>query len=89
MNAVVHGCDTDHNLIVKMIAEVTCENVYVLKIIDPDKGFAWQKNGANVPDAKQAYGRGMIIMKRYSDSIEYNDSDNVIIMMKNLAHSNV
>ena len=89
MNAVVHGCDTDHNLIVKMIAEVTCENVYVLKIIDPDKGFAWQKNGANVPDAKQAYGRGMIIMKRYSDSIEYNDSGNVIIMIKNLAHSNV
>ena len=89
MNALVHGCDSDHNLIVKMIAVVTGENVYLLKIIDPDKEFVWQKNGANVPDAKQAYGRGMAIIKRYSDSIEYNDSGNVIIMTKNLAHRNV
>ncbi|MEN6385097.1 MAG: ATP-binding protein [Phycisphaerales bacterium] len=83
VNAVKHGnrADCDKNVTIEY--DLTPDKI-IITITDEGGGF----EPANVDDPRsgeniyKTSGRGVLLIKSYMDSIEYNQSGNAITMMK-------
>jgi serine/threonine-protein kinase RsbW len=80
-NAIVHGNKGDRNKIVTI--NITADgNVLDVSVTDEGEGFEYW----NLPDPtdpkyiENLHGRGVFIMRRLADSIEYNESGNEVKM---------
>jgi len=80
-NAIVHGNKGDERK--HVIVTVTADgNVFCVKVTDEGNGFKY----LNLPDPtkpeniENLNGRGVFIMRKLSDKIEYNDRGNEVIM---------
>jgi len=80
-NAIVHGNkgNESKNVIVTVTAD---GNIFCVKVTDEGRGF----NYLNLPDPttpeniENLNGRGVFIMRKLSDKIEYNEGGNEVYM---------
>jgi serine/threonine-protein kinase RsbW len=83
INAVKHGNNGDESKNVRINYFVTDEK-FDIEIVDEGVGFTPK----DVPDPRQgnnvfkASGRGLLLMKAYMDSVEYNVHGNCVHMVK-------
>ena len=80
-NAIVHGNKSDINKIVEINIEDKLDEL-VITVIDEGNGF----NPFNIPDPtkpeniENLSGRGVFLMSRLADSIEFNKTGNMVTM---------
>jgi len=85
MNAIEHGSKLDPNKFV-YVSYILMKDMLVLEIEDEGPGF----DSREVPDPTaeenifNPRGRGIYIMKKYMDNVEYNDKGTKIILTKHL-----
>jgi len=83
INAVKHGNNADESKKVRIEYCITHEK-FDIKIVDEGTGFKPRE----VPDPREgnnvfkASGRGLLLMKTYMDSVEYNAQGNCVHMIK-------
>ena len=83
VNAVKHGNNDDESKKVRIEYSVTRER-FEIKIHDEGTGF----RPSQVPDPREgdnvfkAGGRGLLLMKAYMDTVEYNVQGNCVHMVK-------
>ncbi len=80
-NAIIHGNRGDHNKMVKV--NISADgNVLDITVTDEGEGFEY----GNLPDPtdpkniENLHGRGVFLMRRLADAIEYNESGNEVKM---------
>jgi serine/threonine-protein kinase RsbW len=80
-NAIIHGNKGDQNKMVKV--NISADgNVLDITVTDEGEGFEY----GNLPDPtdpkniENLHGRGVFLMRRLADAIEYNDSGNEVKM---------
>jgi serine/threonine-protein kinase RsbW len=82
-NAIRHGNAMDPEKTAKLIYEVTDELVDI-RVSDEGPGFSFK----NVPDPTldenldKPTGRGLMLMRAYMDTVEYNNKGNELHMVK-------
>jgi serine/threonine-protein kinase RsbW len=83
VNAVRHGNNDDPQKKIKVTYSVT-PNEFDISITDEGRGFVPEQ----VPDPRcgenlyKASGRGMLLMRAYMDSVEYNEAGNCVHLVK-------
>lgn len=83
VNAIKHGNCLDPNKQVHVICKSTTEKIWI-RIADEGSGF----NPEQVPDCTDAAhiespnGRGIMLMRNFMSSVEYNEQGNVVVMEK-------
>ncbi len=83
MNAIKHGNQRDESKQVHVIMKTNEESLYI-KVTDQGDGF----RPADVPDCtadenlEKTSGRGLLLMKNYMDSVQYNEKGNSVEMIK-------
>lgn len=81
-NAVCHGCHKDEQQLI--IFDMRLANDYIIKIEDTGAGFDWRSYlNANLPTT-QSSGRGIAIMKKSFNHINYNEKGNIITLKKTI-----
>jgi len=80
-NAIIHGNKGDQNKMVKV--NISADgNVLDITVTDEGEGFEY----GNLPDPtdpkniENLHGRGVFLMRRLADAIEYNESGNEVKM---------
>lgn len=84
-NAVVHGCRTNPDFIIKTYFEIFNECIIIV-IEDPGDGFDWihcNDSGYSLPANS---GRGLLILQKYASEYNYNKIGNVIRIIKKIVH---
>jgi serine/threonine-protein kinase RsbW len=80
-NAILHGNKGDHNKMVTVNMSAD-GNVLDITVTDEGEGFEY----SNLPDPtdpkniENLHGRGVFLMRRLADAIEYNSSGNEVKM---------
>ena len=83
LNAVIHGCGKDDSLTVRV--DVSCDDAALtMTVTDDGPGFEWGERGLEVNILGDG-GRGLPLMRIYSDAVEFNDRGNQITIRKNFA----
>ena len=84
-NAIVHGNKSDKRRSVKVSWKVSGDNA-VIEIEDEGKGFDHAAAADPTLDANitRNCGRGVFLIKKLMDKVEYNESGNKIRMTKRL-----
>jgi len=83
VNAIKHGNQMDPDKTVRIGCKIEQEKVWI-EIEDQGEGF----NPTDVPDPttddnlERPCGRGVMLIKAFMSSVQYNDSGNCIIMEK-------
>ena len=81
-NAVCHGCGKNKQQIITFDMRLT--NDYIITIEDSGAGFDWRSHlNVNLPTT-QSSGRGIAIMKKKFNSINYNEKGNIITLKKTI-----
>ena len=80
LNAVSHGSDLDSAKTVSFTLCVETEGVRV-KICDSGDGFEMQQCEASIDDLEEG-GRGLALMKIYSDNMDFNNIGNEVTLYK-------
>lgn len=84
VNAVLHGSAGDPARSVD--AELKREgDSLVLRVRDQGPGWNWRGADFREPDPQSEKGRGLFIIRKYSDSFSYNDAGNALSIQKRLA----
>ncbi|MCH9022508.1 MAG: ATP-binding protein [Planctomycetes bacterium] len=81
LNAVMHGSDSDSAKEVSLRLEMGTDSL-TLRVSDSGEGFAWGEDW-KVPDNLTEGGRGLALMKIYSNHITFNQKGNEVILQKN------
>ncbi len=81
LNAVAHGSLKDPTKIVKIISQINEKHIS-LEVIDYGEGFDWASRIDKI-DPMAESGRGLALMKIYSDKMSYNEIGNHIFLEKN------
>ncbi len=85
-NAIVHGNKLKEELLVKIVAETIDEKVLKISIQDQGNGFDYN----NIPDPtapeniENVSGRGIFLMKKLSDNVEFLNNGSTVIVYFNL-----
>ncbi len=85
-NAILHGSKSDKNLTVDISYAIEGDKI---KVTIEDKGNGF--NVSNLPDPRNVEnlykesGRGVYIMQRLMDKVDYNEKGNRLIMEKKLS----
>ncbi len=82
-NAVLYGTGKDPNKVVKLTVEVTDDKKVIIRVKDPGPGFDWK----NIPDDFDVLadgGRGIFILRIYSDELRFSDVGNEVTIIKNI-----
>ncbi len=80
-NAVRHGCKGQGTL--KLGLDLR-ENKAVLTLEHDGPGWDWRSKEPTLAEPGETTGRGLFIMKSYSDSITYNDRGNRVCITRSL-----
>ncbi len=86
INAVVHGCGKARDKTVISRFMLDDETVRVT-VSDDGPGFDWTKRMDAEPEADETSGRGLMILRLYSDGVSYNASGNCVTIVKRLQAS--
>ena len=81
LNAVTHGSDLDSDNEVSLKLEMGSDSL-ILCVGDCGEGFPWGEDWKK-PDNLTEGGRGLALMKIYSDHITFNQKGNEVILQKN------
>jgi anti-anti-sigma factor len=83
VNAVLHGCGGDPSKTVR--ASLVLERGrLVLDVVDEGAGWDWRSLPARDPEPSGESGRGLFIIRKYSDGFSYNDVGNSLRIVKAL-----
>jgi len=81
VNAVQHGCASDPTR--KVHAALTLERgELLLTVRDEGPGWDWRTMPTAPPDPRSESGRGIFIIRKYSDYFTYNDIGNTLTICK-------
>ena len=78
LNAVTHGSGTNPAKYVHLELKVG-SNETVMKVCDSGPGFPWREHKEDIDNLEEG-SRGLALMKIYSDSLDFNDIGNEVIM---------
>ena len=82
-NAIRHGCKNDMSKTVELIMTYEKDTMHI-QITDDGNGFDWEKENHDTVYTLTTNGRGLNIIKIYSDEYQYNEEGNKInITIKN------
>lgn len=83
INAVIHGCAgrTDKTVTYNLKLKNGC---LVMRITDGGSGFNWRSSMAKALPAAGSSGRGLLIMKKYFKTVQYNKKGNQITLTKKI-----
>jgi serine/threonine-protein kinase RsbW len=81
LNAVTHGSQSDPEKTVDFIVETDNTGIDLI-VRDTGEGFAWRDHQAMPTDLCES-GRGLALMRIYSDNISYNKVGNIVSLRKN------
>jgi len=87
-NAVRHGCAGDPTRQVLATLAVALDRL-TLTVADDGPGFDWRAWARVLPGHRQTQGRGLWILHRYSDAVEFNDAGNQVTVTKQLGTSDI
>ncbi len=71
-NAVYHGCELDKTKTVRYALKLKGHSI-IMKIEDEGSGFDWYHMIDSGTHSDSAHGRGLAIMKKFSNEMKYND----------------
>ncbi|MBF0449611.1 MAG: ATP-binding protein [Candidatus Magnetomorum sp.] len=77
INAITHGNHCDEKKSVSMSIVYQPEQLEI-DVTDEGKGFSWDATMSKECDDTQDHGRGLQIMKLYSQQIQYNSKGNQV-----------
>ncbi|MEA1966639.1 MAG: ATP-binding protein [Thermodesulfobacteriota bacterium] len=83
-NAVKHGNKGDPAKVIKYLIKIDSQETIHMEIEDQGKGFDWRKIEEKSPDDTDEHGRGLMIMKQYFSSYQYNEKGNRLILKKDI-----
>lgn len=84
VNAVQHGCGADPAKFVAATLRLEHGSL-VLEVSDPGPGWDWRRGPHECePDPASTTGRGLFIIRKYSDSFIYNDAGNALTITKRI-----
>ena len=86
-NAVQKGCGLDPNKTVRYSIQIDDETL-IMRVEDEGDGFDWNKCMEQKKRTQLDHGRGLQIMKKYSNEIRYNDTGNSLVIIKYLTGCN-
>ncbi|MBF8437333.1 ATP-binding protein [Halanaerobiaceae bacterium Z-7014] len=75
-NAIEYGCK-DHNDEIEILFSIE-QNKIVLSVIDPGEGFNWQERSFEIVPVLDERGRGLKMINKVSDEMDFNDKGNQI-----------
>jgi len=81
VNAVQHGSASDPTKTVHASLSLA-QGRLELVVRDEGPGWDWRAMPAQPPDPSSECGRGLFIMRKYSDGFSYNDPGNVLTIVK-------
>lgn len=82
-NSVQRGCLLDETMKVKYSLTLE-ETSLIMKVEDEGDGFDWRTCMDVRQPTESERGRGLRIMKEYSDELSYNDKGNALTIVKRL-----
>ena len=80
-NAVLHGSDREQDKQVRVIMERGPESL-TLRVRDEGPGWDWKRHDWSPPPPTEEGGRGLFIVRHYSDGVRFNDRGNEISITK-------
>ncbi len=80
-NAVVHGCNADPAKQVRCFLRLRGRTL-LIAIADGGEGFDWRAKRENMAAEEDCSGRGMEILHTYANWVRFNDSGNLVTMVK-------
>lgn len=83
-NAVIHGCGCVPDLQVRFELDIR-EGWVVIVVADPGEGWDWRSHDYALPSEFAVGGRGLFIIRSYSDEMAFNDKGNEIVIRKRIA----
>lgn len=83
INAVVHGSGADPEKSIECGLSLD-EDSLRITVSDHGPGFDWRKRMEVEAEPDATSGRGLMIMKLYSDGVSYNSTGNAVTIVKNL-----
>jgi len=86
-NAVQKGCKQDIKKTVHYSIDLENESL-IMKVEDDGDGFDWKKYMGRKQVPESDHGRGLQIMKKYSNEINYNKTGNSLSIIKHLTGCN-
>jgi anti-anti-sigma factor len=81
VNAVQHGSAADPAKNVHAALRLE-GGALVLTVRDEGPGWDWRQMRVGAPDPASESGRGLFIIRKYSDGFSYNDSGNALTIIK-------
>ncbi len=81
LNAVTHGRGKDSDKTVRLDLAVDSTGV-TLTVEDSGPGFAWSDHSQAFDDLDGDGGRGLALMRIYSDEMSYNEQGNQVVLRK-------
>lgn len=87
-NAVLHGCGANACLRVRCSVQFLEDRV-ILEVQDQGGGFDWKTamESELEPDPRKEHGRGLFILKKYSNGVDYNDKGNRVTLVRHCGAS--
>jgi len=83
INAVVHGCEEDPGKTVASLFVLDGETMRIT-VTDEGPGFDWSSRMDAEPDPEDTCGRGLMILRLYSDGVSFNQPGNSVTIVKRL-----
>lgn len=80
-NAVVHGCRGDPSQEVRCRFRLKGGRV-TIAVADSGEGFDWRAVWGRTPGLAASSGRGLLILRRYSTRVRFNDRGNAVTILK-------
>jgi len=82
-NAVVQGSRRNPLKTVRFELRRETEQV-IMQVEDEGEGFDWCHHINRIPTSLEESGRGLVILKRYFEGVEYNAKGNRVTLIKKL-----
>ena len=80
-NAIEHGCCLANSggkkLLIKTVTKISSENI-IFSVQDPGPGFEWEKYDLEKMPKFEEKGRGLKMINRVTDNMEFNKSGNKV-----------
>lgn len=82
-NAILHGNKKDYTKKIAVTAGII-ENQVVITVKDEGMGFDFVNIPATLPDVKQERGRGLFLIRKFTDELAFEDNGSKIILSFNI-----
>ncbi len=78
-NAIVHGSGMNPEWHIKYVMEFSGDSI-IMQVQDQGDGFPWRNFSDALPPPDMPSGRGLFIMRQYSDHLAFNDKGNSVTL---------